>query len=502
MPRPVTRFQVELLQSKLPARARSVRRLAGGTWFRVTLAVAWLGGIGTGAAWWLSTAPADMGPQQAWADVPMIPAGAEATLAFATQIDDPAAWSPEPRVTVPAAQDALAVTDDVMFTASDAVSVQIEIDPGQLLVDADAGMLMFGTPEAESAENPLDSVVTDPTESDPAALATIARVATAVEDSDPRTWRAGGGLLRLDEDAIRTSPAFLIEEADDESKTRRDRSRSPRGVTPTPASTSPARSSPTPTLSTPIAVPNPSVPSAQSNTPPASLSPSTGTPPAAMSELIVEAEAEPEAEPEVPETTRPFTMWNALLFNDPPAHVSENPDFPILHVVYGAHIWHSADEDHSYAREDRIRAIARSIEPGTTVCYDIEHWRMKVGSDTFEQELQNFLDIVRWTKEENPTLQVGFYSMLPELRPDVAQLPETHPRWDEFYALIESRQPLIEAVDVIFPWLYTMIDVEDIDQWELWAEKSVRESRRIAPGKPVYPFLWFRYHQIYRERSF
>ncbi|MDO9084545.1 MAG: hypothetical protein Q7U56_14825, partial [Humidesulfovibrio sp.] len=45
-------------------------------------------------------------------------------------------------------------------------------------------------------------------------------------------------------------------------------------------------------------------------------------------------------------------------------------------------------------------------------------------------------------------------------------------------------------VDIIFPSLYTFYD--DPAGWKKYAIATIQEAKRY--GKPVYPFLWYQYH--------
>jgi hypothetical protein len=51
--------------------------------------------------------------------------------------------------------------------------------------------------------------------------------------------------------------------------------------------------------------------------------------------------------------------------------------------------------------------------------------------------------------------------------------------------------PLAQAVDTVYPSLYTFYD--DVPGWTTYALANIEEARQY--GKPVYPFLWPQYHQ-------
>jgi len=54
-------------------------------------------------------------------------------------------------------------------------------------------------------------------------------------------------------------------------------------------------------------------------------------------------------------------------------------------------------------------------------------------------------------------------------------------------------QPVANAVNVVYPSIYTFYT--DQEGWKKYAIAQVAEARRLAPGKPVYAFIWPRYHE-------
>ena len=69
-----------------------------------------------------------------------------------------------------------------------------------------------------------------------------------------------------------------------------------------------------------------------------------------------------------------------------------------------------------------------------------------------------------------------------------------HRRWQRENDAVRS---IAEYVDIIFPSLYTFYSKED--DWVRYAVANLREARRIAPGKPVYCFLWPQFHDSTRR---
>ncbi|MEM1445775.1 MAG: hypothetical protein AAGF84_06965 [Planctomycetota bacterium] len=385
--------------------------------------------------------------------------------------------------------------DQVQLAAVDGVAVELQVDPERLRVDAEVGELVILSDEADTERVASIGPVLIPTSS----------LERSQESQPVRRWRSGGGTLSMSANDVaeassrETRPEAAVSQPARVAPPRREADATP-SVMPAPSPTPPRSADPRSRATLPAPSPSPVLPPANDLV----LAPPSDTPssssPASRSEAHPPSDDPPTSSP-VP-TARDFTLWNGLAFNSLPPEVENHPDFPALHIVYPAHIWPTANPDLSFVPEDRIREIARSLEPGTTVCYDIEHWPLDPDDpEQFAYELQQFRNVVRWTREENPMLKIGFYGVMPGYRADVALLPKTHPRYEKTLRRNDLLKPLVDDVDVIFPWMYTVVDASAPEHWSLYVRAKIAEARRIAPGKPVYPFLWFRYHQSYRQRS-
>ena len=61
-----------------------------------------------------------------------------------------------------------------------------------------------------------------------------------------------------------------------------------------------------------------------------------------------------------------------------------------------------------------------------------------------------------------------------------------------------TRDILVPEADALCPSLYVYYsdigDGVEIDRWRNFAIETIKEARRIAPNKPVYPFIWPQFH--------
>ncbi|NWH08688.1 MAG: hypothetical protein HXY22_08620 [Alphaproteobacteria bacterium] len=129
------------------------------------------------------------------------------------------------------------------------------------------------------------------------------------------------------------------------------------------------------------------------------------------------------------------------------------------------------------------------------VIINIEEWKTwKTDVATIRRSVDWLMLTAAAVKEGAGGAPVGYYSMVPAFNYWDAMAGEgtgRYRRWQENNDLL---RPLAEAVDALFPTVYTHYR-EDYERWRRYALAQVSESRRIGPGKPIYPFVWDRYHE-------
>ena len=138
-------------------------------------------------------------------------------------------------------------------------------------------------------------------------------------------------------------------------------------------------------------------------------------------------------------------------------------------VNVGTNCWqdkakHILDEA---ALKDEVRKAARKSGP---LVYDLE----------YEYDFKLFLNLVKLSHEVVPGCVVGFYGH--GLFPDP-------PRKGQKSEAAE----LAKAVDAFFPSMYTFDN--NREKWKGKLTGLVQAAHQIAPGTPVYPYLWPKYHK-------
>lgn len=145
-------------------------------------------------------------------------------------------------------------------------------------------------------------------------------------------------------------------------------------------------------------------------------------------------------------------------------------------------------------RDTKAREVGRSVAGEEIVVVDIETWPTRGDDRTVADSQKRLGAVIRAIKAEAPDSEVGLYSMVPVRDYYRAVLDPSEDRYKEWQAENDRLRPLAEAVDALFPSVYTFFD-EAPARWRRYAHANISEARRLAPNKLVYPFIWDRYHK-------
>jgi hypothetical protein len=181
-----------------------------------------------------------------------------------------------------------------------------------------------------------------------------------------------------------------------------------------------------------------------------------------------------------------FVVFDGLLFKPMP-DLRERGMPKLLGL---GNVWRkgvSKDMVDAPAVQDTARFLRRFTD---TYYLDIENWLRADESDAeIRADVTKFVQVAHLARAAAPDAKFGFYGVAPirTYWPIVAKSPDRLAAWRH---LNELSAPIAANTDYVFPSLYTFY--EDPAGWELAAREILKEARRY--GKPVYPFLWFEYH--------
>lgn len=217
-----------------------------------------------------------------------------------------------------------------------------------------------------------------------------------------------------------------------------------------------------------------------------------------------------------PESSRSFVVIDAMKSRK--AEPLSKYGLKNLTLIYTAPMWPGAktrQERADVPKKEIIEALSVSNKPDDLplITFDIEHWPLDIRKTVFKDSddimsddtarVQNnigkMVQILKWAKEANPEAMFGYYGCVPvrdyftPVRGDAAKIK----KWQEANNVL---QPLADECDVLFPSIYTFYN--DQESWVRYAKGNIAEAKRLAKGKPIYVYVWPRYHTSNKELAY
>ncbi|MEM6852807.1 MAG: right-handed parallel beta-helix repeat-containing protein [Planctomycetota bacterium] len=146
---------------------------------------------------------------------------------------------------------------------------------------------------------------------------------------------------------------------------------------------------------------------------------------------------------------------------------------------------------------DLVRARARAAPVGELTVINAERWPLS--GDAFEASLEKYRQLLTLYRSAMPDgAAVGLYSLLPERNywaPVLGRENELAAWRARNDRIAEVLGPLVDVVVPSLYCFYTDADKAGVAgrahaEWLAYAAANLAEARRVAPGKPVVPFVW------------
>lgn len=171
-----------------------------------------------------------------------------------------------------------------------------------------------------------------------------------------------------------------------------------------------------------------------------------------------------------------FAVYDNLFYQGKPDTTSAG--LVPSNILYESAIWPGKVGYGTLPSELRFAAIVRQnvVNPGPLVL-DIEHLPLRGDPQTAQHNEETLATLADWARAAAPDKIVGFFGTGTLSKVDPADLS---------YA-----QELARHVDALFPPLYTT--GPDQTNWKAHAVSAVAEAKSIAPGKPIFFYLWPQY---------
>jgi len=165
-----------------------------------------------------------------------------------------------------------------------------------------------------------------------------------------------------------------------------------------------------------------------------------------------------------------------------------------LPVFYQADLWPNSESLDRVPEKQVLETALTKIGPKSLVCLDVEHWQLGGSSDESERNIKNYIELVRRLHGLRKDLRLGYYGVAPVRDYWRAKAGLGSPKYIKWQFENRRLVTLVEAVDVVFPSIYTFY--RDRDGWKQAAISQMKAARSY--GKPVYVFLWPQYHDSNR----
>ena len=138
-------------------------------------------------------------------------------------------------------------------------------------------------------------------------------------------------------------------------------------------------------------------------------------------------------------------------------------------------------------------AVNQAVQSGAPlIVLEVEHWPNVGSDDVVAESLRKYVQLADWARTDAGGVPVAYYGV-PPMRDYWRAIKHSETlEYRQWQAENERLQPLAVHMDALTPSLYTFYD--DIEGWKRYAAANVSEARRLAPEKPLYPFIWPQYH--------
>lgn len=194
-----------------------------------------------------------------------------------------------------------------------------------------------------------------------------------------------------------------------------------------------------------------------------------------------------------------------LIFNSS-SHSPQPVEFTRLlkpaNLVDWADFWPDGSKPQALPLEADVCNAVRDL-PNAPTTLNIEHYPMNESAtdQELEQSRDWLLQILAWCRSERPDLEFGWYNIPNinfQIRFPAHQDPE-HSVYVSWRRVTETLAPVGHASDFTAPSMYMHFNKDTQPQFPNAVQDHIKlniaEYRRLFGPKPVYPFIWAKYHQ-------
>ena len=176
-------------------------------------------------------------------------------------------------------------------------------------------------------------------------------------------------------------------------------------------------------------------------------------------------------------------------------------------IFYGVHIWPKKKAMNLPPSDKHIDKLVKNITRAKSpVIYDIEHWPLDIrkgvksvadddianaNAKEVTASINKMIHVMKYSRKINPSVKYGYYACIP-LRDYWSPVHNKPGQMETWKKANDFLKPLVDSVDVLCPSLYAFFP--DREAWVKYAKANIAEAKRLANDKPVYAYLWPKYH--------
>ncbi|MCI0749569.1 MAG: hypothetical protein L0Y32_03340, partial [Nevskiales bacterium] len=157
-------------------------------------------------------------------------------------------------------------------------------------------------------------------------------------------------------------------------------------------------------------------------------------------------------------------------------------------MVYEQSLWLPGEDRTQLPQQSVVQDFIASnyADYSDILIIDIESMALKTSGD-IETHLDTYVTIMQWIAEAAPLARLSLYGKPPSPDPSKASSDPSSSSYQTWQSWNDLYTPLTAELDVLSPQNYTL--TTDQTFWYNTTRGYIAESRRIAPGKPVYIFM-------------
>jgi hypothetical protein len=168
-------------------------------------------------------------------------------------------------------------------------------------------------------------------------------------------------------------------------------------------------------------------------------------------------------------------------------------------LIYEGRIWRNKETTKSLPDLTPLAVDIKEAAIAQYVVIDIERFELRGSAQVVSSEIDKLVEVIQFCRSTSPKTQFGYYGIVPRRDYWRALKGRESSQYSNWSRENDVLSRLTEAVDFLAPSIYTFYP--DEIGWRIYANAQVSECRRMAPTKPVFAFLWPKYHDSNKQKK-